>query len=312
MIDFHPGNPHDHFFRRTFDVLENARALLKSQLPAHLFKKLDPNSIQPAKETFLAADEYENRLDQLYTARMLNGTQVWIYLLLEHKSWVDRRIALQLLKYVLRIHEWLDRNGRPPQVVIPLVVYHGEKVWDEPTSLRDKIDAAEDLLDFVPDMRAILVDLSQLKSAFLPNFPELEARIRALQIARSKELSAQSLVEIFKLLPYWEKIHSQMDALNDIMIYLCSVLDSQNLELLEFAFQAGQLPQSEKKMPNCLEALLERGRNQGLERGLLIGRIRTLQQVLAQPAMTSQDSLLLSLEELQTLAAKLESQLNLD
>jgi hypothetical protein len=103
-----------------------------------------------------------------------------------------------------------------------------------------------------------------------------------------------------------------MDALNDIMIYLCSVLDSQNLELLEFAFQAGQLPQSEKKMPNCLEALLERGRNQGLERGLLIGRIRTLQQVLAQPAMTSQDSLLLSLEELQTLAAKLESQLNLD
>ncbi|MFM7166110.1 MAG: hypothetical protein ACKO3T_12785 [Planctomycetaceae bacterium] len=107
-----------------------------------------------------------------------------------------------------------------------------------------------------------------------------------------------------------------MDALNDIMIYLWSVLDSQNLELLEFAFQAGQLPQSEKKMPNCLEALLERGRNQGLEqgleRGLLIGRIRTLQQVLAQPAMTSQDSLLLSLEELQTLAAKLESQLNLD
>lgn len=197
-------------------------------------------------------------------------------------------------------------------MVIPLVVYHGEKVWDEPTSLRDKIDAAEDLLDFVPDMRAILVDLSQLKSAFLPNFPELEARIRALQIARSKELSAQSLVEIFKLLPYWEKIHSQMDALNNIMIYLCSVLDSQNLELLEFAFQAGQLPQSEKKMPNCLEALLERGRNQGLERGLLIGRIRTLQQVLAQPAMTSQDSLLLSLEELQTLAAKLESQLNLD
>jgi hypothetical protein len=74
-----------------------------------------------------------------------------------------------------------------------------------------KIDAAEDLLDFVPDMRAILVDLSQLKSAFLPSFPELEARIRALQIARSKELSAQSLVEIFKLLPYWKKsIHKWM------------------------------------------------------------------------------------------------------
>jgi hypothetical protein len=109
-----------------------------------------------------------------------------------------------------------------------------------------------------------------------------------------------------------------MDALNDIMIYLCSVLDSQNLELLEFAFQAGQLPQSEKTMPNCLEALLERGRNQGLEqglkRGLLIGRIRTLQQVLAQTCYDQPGlAAALRLEELQTLAAKkLESQLNLD
>jgi len=65
-------------------------------------------------------------------------------------------------------------------------------------------------------------------------------------------------------------------------------------------------------MPKCLEALLESGRNQGIKRGLLIGRMRTLQQILAQPAMTSQELLLRSLEELQTLAAKLESRLNLD
>jgi len=65
-------------------------------------------------------------------------------------------------------------------------------------------------------------------------------------------------------------------------------------------------------MPKCLEALLESGRNQGIKRGLLIGRMRTLPQILAQPAMTSQELLLRSLEELQTLAAKLESRLNLD
>ncbi len=320
MNEFHPGTPHDHFFRRTFDVLENARALLKSQLPGTLFKKLDPNSIQSAKETFLAADEYESRLDQLYTARLLDGSTIWIYLLLEHKSWVDRRIALQLLKYVLRIHEWLDRNGRPPQVVIPIVIYHGEKIWNEPTSLREKVEADDEFLEFVPDMRAILVDLSQLKSAFLPESPELEARIRALQIARCRELTSHALIEIFKLLQHWDKIHSQMDALNDIMIYLCSVMDAKDFELLEFAFHAGQVPNSEKKMPNCIEALLERGRSEGLEkgleqglqRGLLMGRIRTLQQVLGQSATTSRELLLRSPEELQLLASELESRLNLN
>ena len=103
---------------------------------------------------------------------------------------------------MLRIHEWLDRNGQPPGVIVPIVVYHGEHVWDEPTSLRDKVQAEDDLLDFVPDMRVILVDLNLLKSAFLPDFPELEARVRALQQVLNqptmtpRELASKSLTEL--------------------------------------------------------------------------------------------------------------------
>jgi len=66
--------------------------------------EIDVNSIQPAKETFLAADQHEHRLDLLGTARLLDGTEVLICLLPEHKSWVDLRIATQLLTYVLRVH----------------------------------------------------------------------------------------------------------------------------------------------------------------------------------------------------------------
>ncbi|MFN5436207.1 MAG: hypothetical protein ACK5ES_16700, partial [Planctomyces sp.] len=113
-----------------------------------------------------------------------------------------------------------------------------------------------------------------------------------------------------------------------IMIYLCSVFDAPNLEQLELAFHTGQLPGSEKQMPNCLEALfargveqgleeglekgLERGREQGLERGLLAGRIRALQQVLNQPTMTPRELASKSLTELQAQAAELASLLNLD
>ena len=111
MSDFHPEHPHDHFFRRTFDVLENLRALLRTQLPAGLLARLDLNSIQPAKDTFVGSEEHEKRLDLLYLARLVDGTEVLVYLLLEHKSWVDRRIALQLFGYVLRILEWQGECG---------------------------------------------------------------------------------------------------------------------------------------------------------------------------------------------------------
>ncbi|MFO0060320.1 MAG: Rpn family recombination-promoting nuclease/putative transposase [Planctomyces sp.] len=319
MFEFHPANPHDHFFRRTFDVLPNARALLKSQLPAELVAKLDLQSIQPAKETFLTATDNESRLDLLFTARLLDGTSLLIYLLLEHKSWVDRRIALQLLKYVLRIQEWRDRNGQPPCVVIPLVVYQGTQQWDEPTSLRHKVNADQDLQGFVPDMQVILVDLGGVKSSFLPELPELEARIRAMQIARRPELPYQSTVAIFELLQGWEKSDSQNDALNDIVVYLCSVFDAKNLHWLTQAFRAGQAPGSGKLMPNCLEALFEKGVKQGVQQGVeqgieqgltqgkVVGSIQTMQRMLNLPITPEPELLSRSLDELWAIAAQLES-----
>jgi hypothetical protein len=78
MSDFHPAHPHDHFFRRTFDVLENLRALLRTQLPAGLLARLDLNSIQPAKDTFVGSEEHEKRLDLLYSARLVDGTEVLV------------------------------------------------------------------------------------------------------------------------------------------------------------------------------------------------------------------------------------------
>ena len=70
-------------------------------------------------------------------------------------------------------------------------------------------------------------------------------------------------------------------------------------------------------MPTCFEALLEQGRKQGRkqgleqgrEQGLLIGRIRTLQEVLGQPVAAEDALVLLSLDDLQTLAARLQAAL---
>ena len=58
-------------------------------------------------------------------------------------------------------------------------------------------------------------------------------------------------------------------------------------------------------MPTCFEALLEQGRKQGL----LIGRIRTLQEVLGQPVGAEDALVLLSVEDLQTLAGQLQAAL---
>jgi predicted transposase/invertase (TIGR01784 family) len=319
MFEFYPKNPHDHFVRRTFDVTAHACVLLKSRLSPGVLAALNLDTLTATKETFLGADEHENRLDLLYSVQQRSGEELLIYLLLEHKSGADRWIALQLLRYVVKIQQWRQRNGQSLCVVIPLVVYHGDEDWDEPLSLRDKVPAVDLLREFVPDMRAILVDLSRLPSEFLPEAPELEARIRTLQIVRRAELAFDAVVNIFRLLRSWQEIDAQMDAVNDIIIYLYAVFDARKLEWFEQAIRTGLQSESEKQMPTCLEAMIERGIEQGIEKGiekgidqgietgLIVGRIRTLQEVLRQPITAEAELLALPVAELQQRAITLQA-----
>ena len=87
-------------------------------------------------------------------------------------------------------------------------------------------------------------------------------------------------------------------------------------------------------MPTCLEAMMERGaqrgreegrqegrqegrlegrqegRLEGIEKGVVIGRIRTLQQIFQQPVTPEADLVLLTNEALQALLQELEKQLD--
>jgi predicted transposase YdaD len=326
MHDYHPTNPHDHFVRRTFDVAENTRALVKMYLPASILCNLRLETLEPCRETFLGANEHEKRLDLLYTARLHDDTPVLVYLLLEHKSYIDRHIALQLLGYVLRILEWRKRNGQPPCVVIPIVIYHGDEPWDEPTSLRDKIGANQHLTAFVPDMQVILADLSRLSAESLPDMPALKARIRTLQLARRAQPPYESVLAIFTLLRGAPENDSLIDARNDIIWYLCAVFDAGKLEWFAQVITTGLQLETETPMPTIYEALIERGVVQGIEKGIekgieqgiergiekgiekgvIIGRIRTLQEVLQQPVASQEELVSLSHDELQLRAQQLQ------
>ena len=185
--------------------------------------------------------------------------------------------------------------------VIPLVIYHGDKPWDEPTSLRDKIPATRQLSGFIPDMQAIVIDFSQQSPDIFSQTPELEARIRTLQLVRRTELQFDSVVAIFRLLQFWQEIASHKEALNDIILYLCQVFDARRLKWFQQAIRTGLKIDAENQMPTCYEALIEQGR----EEGLLMGRIRTLQEVLRQPVTPQQTLATLPLQQLQSLATQL-------
>jgi len=147
--------------------------------------------------------------------------------------------------------------------------------------------------------------------------PELEARIRTLQLIRRAELQFDAVVAIFSLLQSWREIDSHKETLNDIILYMSRVFDARQRKWFEQAIRTGLRINAEEQMPTCFEALLEegraegreQGREQGREEGLLMGRIRTLQEVLRQPVTPQQTLASLSLQQLQSLAIQLQDAL---
>ncbi|MCY4137792.1 MAG: Rpn family recombination-promoting nuclease/putative transposase, partial [Rhodobacteraceae bacterium] len=102
-----------------------------------------------AEGTMIDGEGSTLQSDALFRLHFGDGSVVIVYALLEHKSSVDHRTPLQLIRYVLRI--WgkeLDKGalvdgGLPP--VIAMVFYHGREPWTVPCSVQDMIHAPEGL-----------------------------------------------------------------------------------------------------------------------------------------------------------------------
>ena len=59
---------------------------------------------------------------------------------IEHKSYKDKKVILQLLSYMLKMWKRDMGDKRPLRIIIPLVFYHGRKKWDIPVKFRENIN----------------------------------------------------------------------------------------------------------------------------------------------------------------------------
>ena len=125
------GSAHDQYFKLSFGQPEAAAELVRHYLPTEVVAQIDLTSLERRAGSFVDEELRGQQGDLLFRARLREGGKAQIYLLLEHKSYRDRLVAFQLLRYCVRIWE-RDRRERPRQdlrPIVPLVVYNGPEGW---------------------------------------------------------------------------------------------------------------------------------------------------------------------------------------
>jgi predicted transposase YdaD len=158
-------NPHDKLFRDTYSDKENAHSLLYHRLPDKVLKQVDLNTLEISKDSFIEKDLAEYYSDMLYSVMLKDGSQGFIYVLFEHKSYFDRFVHLQLLEYMVKIWRlYIKQQEEKPYylpIVIPLLVCHARKEWPEDTMRLTSLlsGPVDDLAGYIPDFGFELYDL---------------------------------------------------------------------------------------------------------------------------------------------------------
>ena len=167
--DRKPRSLHDEAVKEYFSDIEMAKSFFTEYLPAEVVKNLDFNTLRICKDSFLNKRLAKYFSDILYQANIEN-IDIFIYLLIDHKSREEPFMGFQFLKYMVRIWELYlkqnkikkDKKAETLPVVLPIVIYHGSKKWEVDKGFTSFFKAPEYLKDYIPDFNYQLYDISHV------------------------------------------------------------------------------------------------------------------------------------------------------
>lgn len=257
-----PANPHDRFFRELAADPETAAGLLENFLPPEVRPLLDIGSLEIQKDSFVEPDLRAYYSDLLYRV-MMAGLPSYVYLLFEHKSHPDRRVHVQVLKYIKPI--WEDRRERPLPVVIPIVIYHGRTPWPFDPQFSKVFPLPDPALrPYFPDFRIVLADLSQYSDEEIRGAVITRTFLLLLKHIRAPDFPDR-MPHILGLLKGLARSHSALGHLEAMLRYIGAVAENITRETVERTLLE-LVPKSEGD--RIMATLAEQYKQRGLEKGI--------------------------------------------
>lgn len=278
-------NPHDKFFKEIFSNPLVARDFIENYLPEPILKIVDLNELEIQNGSHVDEELSELFSDMLFRTK-INQRDGYLYFLFEHKSYLDRMVALQLLTYMVRI--WNQKVNRENDthipVIIPLVIYHGKTQWKMGSLLSDLImdfdTLPEEVKQLTPDYRYQLYDLSHFSDEEIKGNAELTIALSIFRDVFTKN-SQEFLETIFKAaraLDELEEKETGIQYFETCMRYILTSGPQLSKDQLNTVIK--QLAVTYKEGSEVTMTLAEVLREEGFKKGIEEGETRAFSKMV--------------------------------
>ena len=168
--------------------------------------ELDLGSLTPLPASYVSHDLRQRHGDLVWRLRFRDDRWLYVVLLLEFQSAVDRSMAVRMLTYTALLYQKLIAEGvlrersvlRP---VLPVVIYNGRRPWTVPVDVAELIASGRggSLARYQPSQRYFLLDEGRIGGADLPSGNLVSALI-ALETTRDRARAPALLQALIDLL----------------------------------------------------------------------------------------------------------------
>jgi predicted transposase/invertase (TIGR01784 family) len=216
---------HDHAYKLLFSHASIVRDLLEGFVRADWLAELDYDSLERAGGSYVSDDLRERSDDVVWRVRW-GKEWLYIYLLIEFQSSVERFMAARILGYVALLYQDLIRSRRlargallPP--VLPIVLYNGERRWSAPEAMESLLQPGPRALEgYRARIRYLLIDESRYRKSDLASQRNLAAALFRLENSRSPA----DVGEVVRSLLDWLKSPEQASLRRAFAVWLGRVI----------------------------------------------------------------------------------------
>ncbi len=162
------------------------RDLIIGFIPDDWLHSLDYSTLEKVPGHYVTED-FQQRADDIVWRVKVGGEWLYLYLLIEFQSSVDKYMALRMMVYTGLLYQDLIKRGDvladgrlPP--ILPIVLYNGSQRWTAVTEVADLIPAVPGLVEqFKPKLQYLLIDENAYSDSQLASVNNLVAAVFRLE-----------------------------------------------------------------------------------------------------------------------------------
>lgn len=267
---------HDKGYKYLFSNPLIVKELLQSFVTMDWVHHIDFTKAETIDKSYVTDQYKEYEADIIYKLYFKDG-ELYLYLLIEFQSTVDRFIAFRMLQYIMELYRELiyKHNSKTLPVVFPILIYNGDKKWTAPLSLQELITLPAVLKQcetYIPHFRYYPIIENAIDKKTLHNMMNVISTVFLLGTGDAEEFF-KTVDRIRELLHIYD---NEPLLLRTLLCWLLQYLQSHGMvvETTNFLSMIDKPREAGTMLARALEKIKNDLRKEGFSQGLQVGMIK--------------------------------------